>query len=42
MEQLSRKKLDIETVRGKYSNGDEALFVDWRLQNDGKYDVSGK
>ena len=42
MEQLSRKKLDIETVRGKYSNGDEVLIIDWRLLKDGKYDVSGE
>ena len=40
-ESLTRKKLDIEKVRGKYRHGDEVLVVDWRLKKDGSYDVSG-
>ena len=42
MDGLTRRKLDIETVRGKYTNGEQVLFIDWRLRKDQSYDVSGK
>ena len=42
MDQLTRKKLDIDTVRGKYRYGEQVLVVDWRLRKDHKYDVTGK